>query len=1119
MKLTEIAIDGYQGTHHTHLQNLGSGLNVVHSPHSATCHSICNFIPDILYGPDRQGRPTTMWPSGYLQVQSGGHDYRLTRPPSHYSNDLAISDIRGGQPAHRTPELLSRLDPAAYATFFHIPLDFAHESWATFVNQLQTHFALQGDTLSSRMPFSANREGYQAWKREADSRTARLDSVLRQLAALENEKSRLLAEQARHLGQHQTRLSEIDVELSQLQTQSNSATVLLREEQGRLAELDHKIAELRELIRQESSRLPLATNDSGIQNALQIYYTRLDEVDHEIRRWRAIQSDIQNQRLRLRDEMVTNGELRIDSHEHPYHDSQEILSAVESRISQVETMARPLEPAHDPAEKSAPITTVCREIRDDLQALCNELGRQYKHVRHKAAVAELKHLRRYFHQTDENVKRLLIHRDAVLEELRQLDAVGAEAILIADPKFLHCAEQEGYLVARQRLLTANPLPQWRISSETCQSRPALTEERARLNEWQKLRTTLVDRIATQESQIRTLESRRQGLLDERLRLQGLMHREHETRIRDIDAEWQPLESERSNLQAQIEADQPWLRWQPNYLLTDANRYLHQLSHQSLTQVGLDGDQLKVRNVRGTTSSVTQLTADEQAMIRLALSLAAVDQLALRGVRLPILVEDTQQRAAYPTLIPVLASFCRNGHQLMLLTQNRHRIEQSADLDVAIFELPDTSITSPAWHPETPEYPQRDAPRSGSFHHHYQYASVPPMNPIPAAPVLAMARAAGASVATPPDAERFIPTPLVASPRSACTRHTMLQDIDLVESIYLTPMESLGVCTVGQLLDLDLDRYEIELTRRGFNLDQIDRWQAQAYLLIHLPDLHAAAARVLVGSGLDHPELLLQSDSAEIQDRIRRYLDSSAGRRSSVACSYFSQTRLREWAERLANQFTVRERPLDPPQHRAAVSTLAEAAPRTTERSSENRNPRKDSARKDSARNNSSSHQTNALQRPEPPGKKSKKPEYRFNLNVSDPLDAAPSIGPRTAQKFHKLDIYTVQEFLDSDIQEMAQLLDNRRLSAKVLQSWQDQARLMCAVPNLRGHDVQLLVHCEIVDPAALASMNAEDLWQVVEPAAGSRDGARILRNSEMPDFQEVAGWIDAANHLRPLKAA
>ena len=95
------------------------------------------------------------------------------------------------------------------------------------------------------------------------------------------------------------------------------------------------------------------------------------------------------------------------------------------------------------------------------------------------------------------------------------------------------------------------------------------------------------------------------------------------------------------------------------------------------------------------------------------------------------------------LIPVLASFCRNGHQLMLLTQNRHRIEQSADLDVAIFELPDTSITSPAWHPETPEYPQRDAPRSGSFHHHYQYASVPPMNPIPAAPVLAMARAAGA----------------------------------------------------------------------------------------------------------------------------------------------------------------------------------------------------------------------------------------------------------------------------------------------------------------------------------------------------------------------------------------
>ena len=53
--------------------------------------------------------------------------------------------------------------------------------------------------------------------------------------------------------------------------------------------------------------------------------------------------------------------------------------------------------------------------------------------------------------------------------------------------------------------------------------------------------------------------------------------------------------------------------------------------------------------------------------------------------------------------------------------------------------------------------------------------------------------------------------------------------------YCTAREDLADAQrVAQLLDMDLDRQEKDLTRRGFNVDQIDRWQAQAWLLICLP---------------------------------------------------------------------------------------------------------------------------------------------------------------------------------------------------------------------------------------------------------------------------------------------
>ena len=310
--------------------------------------------------------------------------------------------------------------------------------------------------------------------------------------------------------------------------------------------------------------------------------------------------------------------------------------------------------------------------------------------------------------------------------------------------------------------------------------------------------------------------------------------------------------------------------------------------------------------------------------------------------------------------------------------------------------------------------------------------------------------------------------------------------------------------------MDLQQQEIDLSRRGFNLDQIDRWQAQAWLLICLPSMSTSDARVLVGSGIDRPELLLQMDDGEILDRIRRYLESSAGRRSNATYSQFSSARLCGWSDQLRNdngwRTYIRSRSRVGPsggrgrektgdRHASRRRTLQKPVPPRTA-------PPKSGTTRGSRKSRSKSNTG-----------------YQFYLNPSDQLEAAPSIGPRTAQKFSDIGIDTVQDFLEADPADMAAQLDNRRMSAKVLKTWQDQSRLMCAVPNLRGHDVQILVCCDILDPAELAAMDAEELLNVVLPFSNSKEGTRILRNARKPDLEEVTNWINAANHLRSLKAA
>ncbi len=135
---------------------------------------------------------------------------------------------------------------------------------------------------------------------------------------------------------------------------------------------------------------------------------------------------------------------------------------------------------------------------------------------------------------------------------------------------------------------------------------------------------------------------------------------------------------------------------------------------------------------------------------------------------------------------------------------------------------------------------------------------------------------------------------------------------------------------------------------------------------------------------------------------------------------------------------------------------------------------------------------------------------RTYLSATDDLEAAPSIGPKMAERFAVLAIRTVQDFLNQDAANLSTRLADRRLTAAILTEWQAQARLVIEVPSLRGGHAQLLTGAGYSSTAALATAEPVQLCADVLKFAASEAGKRVLRDGNPPDIERIKGWVDSA---------
>ena len=133
------------------------------------------------------------------------------------------------------------------------------------------------------------------------------------------------------------------------------------------------------------------------------------------------------------------------------------------------------------------------------------------------------------------------------------------------------------------------------------------------------------------------------------------------------------------------------------------------------------------------------------------------------------------------------------------------------------------------------------------------------------------------------------------------------------------------------------------------------------------------------------------------------------------------------------------------------------------------------------------------------------------LKIEDPVVDAPSIGPKTASRLERVDIYTIGDLLNADPEATAQALNVRYIKTDTLQDWQDQTRLMVDAPGLRVLDSQILVGAGIRSVEDLAEASATKVLKAATSFLDTPKGARVLWGGENNvDKAEVENWIGLA---------
>jgi len=314
-----------------------------------------------------------------------------------------------------------------------------------------------------------------------------------------------------------------------------------------------------------------------------------------------------------------------------------------------------------------------------------------------------------------------------------------------------------------------------------------------------------------------------------------------------------------------------------------------------------------------------------------------------------------------------------------------------------------------------------------------------------------------------------------------SEHSPIEEAPSIDVGSAEKLREIGVMRVGDLLTLPIEESIEDLNAVGLSTVVVTAWQAQSRLVCGVPRLRAYDARILVACGITEPKHLFSKSPAELRDLVREIASRGKGQAALMSGTEFELSRVTDWISDHSRQSQSPQRTrVTRRQHAAAEAE---------------------------------SYEPDVVKMQSPEAK------WQFFLSRDDAVVDAPSIGQRTAERLDQVGIRTVDDLLRADAKAAAKELNNRRISEKVIRQWQQQTELVCRIPQLRGHDAQILVALGVTAPEELAACDPQELWTEVEPFVETKEGKRIIRNGKTPDLEEVTDWIRWAQAARQLDAA
>lgn len=498
------------------------------------------------------------------------------------------------------------------------------------------------------------------------------------------------------------------------------------------------------------------------------------------------------------------------------------------------------------------------------------------------------------------------------------------------------------------------------------------------------------------------------------------------------------------------------------LVTDASEYLRRLTAGDLRKIEVAAnEQVWVVDEHGRRRAYHQLSDGGRDLVYLSICLALVEGFKARGIQVPMIVSGVFTHVDsknVPEAAELLRDFAARGHQVLLFTRHEHVASVFRLLNAPVRTL--DPVVSPVAELVKVEPPQ------------------PPSKTEDEAAFVVI-----------DDEDQDVNDTFTLS------EHSLIEEVPTIDATIAGRLRNIGVMRVGDLLRLSSKSAASELQEYGITAEQIAAWQSQSRLLCEVPRLRGYDARILVACGITEPEQLYRLSPAELRTIVKDMAASSNGQALLLSGTEFELSRVADWIGTRDGQSRA---------NRAGSSSRGERSSNRGDRSSRDRDH---------------DHRPRSERDPDIVKMRSADSNWKFYLGQSNSVVDAPSIGARTAERLEAIGIKTVADLLKADSDTVSQQLEVKRFTPKVVTEWQQQTELACRVPQLRGHDAQILVALGITDVEGLAGSDPQQLWELVEPFVETKEGKRIIRNGKTPDLEEVREWVQWAHASRQLSAA